>query len=264
MEAQMITGLKPGEVNRYVFLCGEPERVPKIAEKLSGASKVAQKREFTVYSAKLGDTPVSVASTGIGGPSTAILMEELSNLGAQTFIRIGTSGAIADGLEKGDFVIATGAVRADGTSKSYAWVEYPALAHYEAVSALVYNAIQAKARFDVGVCLSVDGFYSENKVLKDGKIAPMSQSGYMPSFMENRLSDAKKMRVKNIEMENGTIFTLASLLGLRAGAICTISDVVPWHHTEKVIDFEQNMSSCISIGIEAMKTLISWDRTRQK
>jgi uridine phosphorylase len=204
-----------------------------------------------------------VASTGIGGPSTAVLIEELSNLGARTFIRIGTCGGIADGLEKGDFVIATGAVRLDGTSRSYAWREYPAVASHEVVLALTDSATRHKARFDVGICLSVDGFYSENKVLKDGKVAPMSQNGYMPSFMVDRLADAKMMNVKNIEMENGTIFTLSNLFGLRAGAICTVSDVVPWHPTEKVIDFEQNMADCIRTGVDGMRTLISWDTQKK-
>ena len=262
MAAQLITGLVAEEVNRYVFLCGEPERVPKIASQLSDSRKVLQHREYSVYEGGLDGTPISVASTGIGGPSAAILVEEMANLGAQTFIRIGTSGGIAEGLSKGTFVVATGAVRMDGTSKSYVWPEFPALANHEVVMALVDSATRRKARFDVGVCLSVDGFYSENKVLKDGKIAPMSQSGYMPSFMVNRLADAKQMGVKNMEMENGTIFTLCSLLGIRAGAICTVSDVVPWHPTETTIDSEQNMSDCISIGLDAMRTLISWDKKR--
>jgi len=263
MNKQIITGLEPGEVARYVFLCGEPERVPKIASALSGAKKIRQAREYTVYGGSLDGTEVTVASTGIGGPSAAILLEELSNLGADTFIRIGTSGGIADGLEKGDFVVATGAVRADGTSRSYAWPEYPAVAHHEMVTALIDSAVKHKARFDVGICFSVDGFYSENKVLKDGKIAPMSESGYMISSMVDRLADAKRMGAKNIEMENGTIFTLCSLLGLRAGSICTVSDVVPWHPTEGVIDFEQNMTDCIAVGIEAMKTLMSWDSRKK-
>jgi len=260
---QIITGLDTGDVARYVFLCGEPERVPKIASLLSGSKKVLQYREYTVYAGTLDKTPVTVASTGIGGPSTAILLEEMTSLGADTFMRIGTSGGIADGLEKGDFVISSGAVRADGTSRSYAWREFPAVANHEVVMALVDSARRAKARFDVGICLSVDGFYSENKMLKDGKVAPMSQTGYMPSFMANRLADAKQMGVKNIEMENATIFTLCSLFGLRAGAICTISDVVPWHPTEKVIDFERNMVDCIKVGIEGMRTLISWDARKK-
>jgi uridine phosphorylase len=263
MGNQLITGLDSGDVGKYVFLCGEPERVPRIADNFSGAKEVIRKREYWVYNGKLDGTKVTAASTGIGGPSTAILIEELSNIGAKTFIRIGTSGGIAEGLEKGDFVIATGAIRADGTSKSYAWPEYPASANHEVVLALIDAAIRRKARFDAGVCFSVDGFYSENKVLSGGKIAPMSQSGYMPSFMVDRISDVKKMGVKNIEMENGTIFTLCSLYGLRAGAICSISDVVPWHPTEKVIDFEENMTDCIKVGVDAMKTLISWDAKKK-
>ncbi len=262
MSKQLITGLGPGDVEKYVFLCGEPERVPKISSSLEGVEEVRKVREYTVHRGKLVDTPVTVASTGIGGPSTAILLEELSNLGAHTFIRIGTSGGIADGLEKGDFVIATGAIRADGTSRSYAWPEYPALACPEVVMALVDSANATGARFDVGVGLSVDGFYSENKVLVDGKVAPMSQSGYMPSFMVDRLADAKRMGAKNIEMENGTLFTLCSLFGLRAGAICTVSDVVPWHPTEKILDFEQNMADCIAVGVAAMTRLVEWDKAK--
>jgi len=260
---QLITGLDTGDVEKYVILSGEPERIPKIASHLSNPKKIAQYREYTVYSGKLEETLVTVASTGIGGPSTAILIEELANLGAHTFLRIGTSGGIADGLEKGDFVIATGAVKLDGTTRSYTWAEYPALANHEVTLALVESARKRNAKFDVGICLSVDGFYSENKVLKDEELAPMSQTGYMPSFMVNRLSDAKKMGVKNIEMENGTIFTLSSLFGLRAGAICSVSDVVPWHPTEKVIDFEENVTECIKIGVGAMRTLIGWDRNKK-
>ena len=262
MSKQLITGLDNGQVAKYVFLCGEPERVPKIASMLSDSKKIAQKREFWIYSGSLEGVPVTVASTGIGGPSTAILIEELANLGADTFIRVGTSGGIADGLEKGDFVITTGAIRADGTSRSYAWPEYPALANHEVVLALVSAAKKAKARFEVGICFSVDGFYSENKVLKDGKLAPMSQSGYMPSFTVDRLADVKKMGVKNIEMENGTIFTLCSLFGLRAGAVCAVSDVVPWHPTEKIIDAEKSMADCIAVGIDGMRTLIRWDKQK--
>ncbi len=260
MSKQLITGLDDGDVAGYVFLCGEPERVPKVASKLKDPKKVRQVREYTVYEGTLDGTRTTVASTGIGGPSTAILLEELSNLGAHTFIRIGTSGGIADGLEKGDFVIASGAVRADGTSRSYTWPEFPALADHEVVTALVDSATRSGHKFEVGVCFSVDGFYSENKVLKDGKIAPMSQSAYMPSFMVDRLADVKAMGVKNIEMENGTIFTLSTLMGLRAGAICTVSDVVPWHPTEKMLDFEENMLDCIDVGVEGMRTLMSWDK----
>ena len=263
MAKQLVTGLDTGDAEKYAILCGEPERVPKIASMLSGQRKVLQYREYTVFRGDLDGTPVSVASTGIGGPSTAILIEEMANLGTHTFIRIGTSGGIADGLRKGDFVIATAAVRRDGTTRSYVWREYPACASHEAVLALIDAATKLKLRFDAGVCLSVDGFYSENKVLKDGRIAPMSQSGYMISSMVERLADAKKMGVKNIEMENSTIFTLCSLFGLRAGAVCSISDVTPWHPTEGVVDFDQNMTDCIKIGVEGLRTLIAWDKKKK-
>lgn len=263
MAEQFITGLDTGDVAKYVFLCGEPERVPRIAEGFSNAKEVVRHREYWIYNGKLDGIPVTAASTGIGGPSTAILVEELANIGASTFIRIGSSGGIADGLEKGDFIIATGAIRADGTSRSYAWPEYPAVANHEVVLALIAGARKLKARFDAGICFSVDGFYSENKVIVDGKLSPMSQSGYMPSFMVQRLADVKQMGVKNIEMENGTIFTLCSLFGLRAGAICTVSDVTPWHPTEKVVDFEQNMSDCIKVGLEGMRILMAWDAEKK-
>jgi len=264
MQKQLITGLEPGEISEYVFLCGEPERVPKISAMLSGSRKVRQVREYTIHGGRLDGKDVTVASTGIGGPSTAIIVEEMANLGARTFIRIGSSGGIADGLEKGDFVISTGAIRADGTSRSYAWPEYPALASHEVVLALIGGAHKLNAKFAAGVCFSVDGFYSENKVFKDGRLTPMSQNGYMPSFMVDRLADVKKMGVKNIEMENGTIFTMCSLMGLRAGAICTVSDVVPWRPTEKVVDFEKSMSDCIGVGIEGMRILMSMDSKRKQ
>lgn len=259
MREQLITGLKPGQVADYVLLCGEPERVPRISSVLTDVEETCRVREYTVHKGNLNGTPVTVASTGIGGPSTAILLEELANLGAHTFIRIGTSGGIAEGLQKGDFVIATGAVRADGTSRSYVWPEYPAFADYEVIAALVDSATRADKRFQVGIGLSVDGFYSENKIMTESKVSPMSQSGYMPSFMVNRLADAKMMNVKNIEMENGTLFTICSLFGLRAGAICTVSDVVPWHPTDTALDFDQNVMDCIAIGVDALGTLISWD-----
>ena len=263
MPKQMITGLDKGDVGRYVLLCGEPERVPKIAGMLKEPREKKLVREYLIYEGKLGGERVTVASTGIGGPSTAILIEELANLGAHTFIRIGTSGGIADGLGKGDLVISTGAIRADGTSRSYAWQSFPATAHHQAILALMKAAVARKAKFELGVTFSVDGFYSENKVLgKNDEIISMSHDGYQLKDRMSRLADAKAMGAKNIEMENATIFTLGNLFGLRTGAICVVSDVVPWHPTDKIIDFEENMSKCIRIGVDAMAILIRWDKSK--
>jgi len=260
---QLVTGLNTGDVEKYALLCGEPERVPKIASMLAGSKKVLQYREYTVFRGDLEGTPVSVASTGIGGPSTAILIEEMANLGARTFIRIGTSGGIADGLGKGDLVISTAAIKADGTSRSYAWQTFPASAHHEAVLALIKAAKARRAKFDVGITFSVDGFYPENKVLggKD-EVVSMCHDGYQLRDRLSRLADVKAMGAKNIEMENSTLFTLGNLFDLRTGAICIVSDVVPWRPTDRKIDFERNMSQCMRIGVDALGILIRWDRSK--
>ena len=263
MPKQMITGLDKGDVAEYVLLCGEPERVPKIAGMLREPREKKRVREYLVYEGKLGGERVTIASTGIGGPSTAILIEEMANLGARTFIRIGTSGGIADGLGKGDLVISTAAIKADGTSRSYAWQTFPASAHHEAVLALIKAAKARRAKFDVGITFSVDGFYPENKVLggKD-EVVSMCHDGYQLRDRLSRLADVKAMGAKNIEMENSTLFTLGNLFDLRTGAICIVSDVVPWRPTDRKIDFERNMSQCMRIGVDALGILIRWDRSK--
>ena len=118
----------PGEVGKYVILPGDPKRCKKIAEHLDDAKLVADSREFVTYTGTLNGVKVSVTSTGIGGPSAAIALEELVKAGADTFIRVGTSGGIDLSVKSGDLVIATGAVRMEGTSKEYAPIEYPAVA----------------------------------------------------------------------------------------------------------------------------------------
>ncbi len=262
MAKQIITGLDYGDVAEYFFLCGEPERVPRIASALDNPHKVLQLREYTISSGELENTRVSVASTGAGGPSTAVLLEEITNIGAHTFIRIGTSGGIGEGIEKGDLVISTGAIRVDGTSRSYAWPEFPALAHHEIVLALIEAASRKGSDFEVGITYSVDGFYSEGKILKEGKLVSMSHNSYMLEEAPQRLINAKRMGALNVEMEAGTLFTMANLFKLRAGMICTVSDVSPWHPTDMTYDPTKGMDICIEIGIEAMKLVIARDKEK--
>jgi len=265
MPKQLITGLDSNEVSKYVLLCGEPERVHKIASTLKNSREIRRVREYAISEGILDGKKVTVASTGIGGPSTAILIEELANLGAHTIIRIGTSGGIADDSEKGDFVICTAAIRAEGTTKSYVWPEYPATANHQVILALIKSAKARRAKFSVGITYSVDGFYSENKILgKKGELISMSNGGYFLKENESKLRDVKMAGAKNIEMENATIFTLGNLFRLRTGAICIVSDVVPWHPTDRTIDFEQNMTKCIQIGVDALRTLIKWDKQQGK
>ncbi|MCF0246684.1 MAG: nucleoside phosphorylase, partial [Ileibacterium sp.] len=125
--------LKKGDVGRYVFLPGDPKRVKHIASYLDNAVKVADSREYETWTGELNGEKVSVTSTGIGGPSASIAMEELANLGADTFIRIGTCGGMQPEIVGGDLIIATGAIRNEGTSREYAPIEFPAVADFEVV-----------------------------------------------------------------------------------------------------------------------------------
>lgn len=260
MPAQLITGLEDKDGARYALICGDPERVPKIASRLSSPSEVRRTREFNIMSGRLEGEKVIAASTGIGGPSAAILVEELANLGTDTFVRIGTSGGIASGLAKGDLVITTAAFRKDGTSNSYAPRGFPAAAHHEVIGALVGSAGSRKCNFQVGVTLSVDGFYSENRVVEKGVLGSMSHRGFMLPSRRDDLIDAKQLGVKNIEMELGTVLTLTTLWGLRAGGICLVSDVAPWHPTEVLIDPEKGMDICIDVAVDALRSIIDSDR----
>ena len=144
----------PGEVGRYVILPGDPKRCEKIARHFDDAKLIADNREFTTYTGTLDGVKVSVTSTGIGGPSAAIAMEELKRCGADTFIRVGTCGGMALDVKGGDLVIATGAIRAEGTSREYAPIEFPAVADFDVVCALT----EAGQALPHG-CRSVQGFF---------------------------------------------------------------------------------------------------------
>ena len=154
--------LEEGDVGRYVILTGDPKRCQKIAEHFEDALPVADSREFTTYTGYLEGEKVSVTSTGIGGPSAAIALEELANVGADTFIRVGTSGGMQLEVKSGDLVIATGAVRMEGTSKEYAPVEFPAVSDFHITNALVEAAENLKFPYHVGVVECKDSFYGQH------------------------------------------------------------------------------------------------------
>ena len=152
-----------GEVGRYVILPGDPGRCEKIAQYLDHPVKIAENREFVTYTGELCGEKVSVTSTGIGGPSAAIAMEELYRCGADTFVRIGTCGGIQPEVKSGDVVIATGAVRMEGTSKEYAPIEYPAVADLHVINALADAAEDMGADYHTGVVQSKDAFYGQHE-----------------------------------------------------------------------------------------------------
>lgn len=259
--AQIITGLGEGDVAPYVFLPGDPARVPKISAQWDYHEEVIRVREYVVHTGEMNGVPVTAASTGIGAPSTAIIVEELANIGAHTFIRVGNSGAIADHVELGDYVISTAAVRDEGTSKTYVAPEYPAVASYEVVQALVEAAREKKARFHTGIVVSVDGFYSRNKVYgPDKSLLTMAHGGYEQSWMNQYARDWKRARVLNVEMESGVLMTLANLFGLRAGTICTVSDRTPWSSPgQDALSLDTNIKGAIEIANAAMVALARRD-----
>lgn len=179
--------IKNGDVGRYVILPGDPGRVPKIAEYLDGAKQIAQNREYNIYTGYLNGTAVSVCSTGIGGPSAAIAVEELIDSGADTFIRVGTSGGINLLVFGGDLIIAEAAIRAEGTSYEYMPQGYPALADFEVTSALVDAARELSTTelghgWHVGVVHSKDSFYGE--VNPDGSGVPDSLKSRWESYLK--------------------------------------------------------------------------------
>lgn len=254
-DAQPITGCRPGDVTEHVFLCGDPGRVDRIAEGWSGAREVCNVREYRIIRGEDGGLPVTVASTGIGAPSTAVLLEELAKLGSHTFIRVGSSGGLDPELQLGELAITSASVRDDGTTPAYVIPEYPAAAHHRVVAALEDAAVALGAPHHVGITWSFDAFYARNATeTPDGGMASMSYRGYWPSHMEARIRDMQAAGVMNCEMESGVLLTLAGLFGLRAGSLCIVSDRTPWQGPA-AIDFEANMASCVEVAHTAMRSL---------
>ena len=253
---QPITGLRSGQVGENVFLCGDPARVPRIAKGWSNVREVLNLREYRVAVGERDGVRLAAASTGIGAPSTAILVEELAKIGVRRMIRVGNSGGLQPVLGLGDLVITTGAVRDDGTSRSYVLPEYPAVADHAVVSALVAAARARGLRHAVGVTWSLDAFYARNAVLDaDGQIAPMSFEGYRAPELAERIVQMRAARVQNCEMESGILLTLAGLFGLQAGCICVVSDRAPWPGPAE-LDIDKNMDACIAVAADAMLALV--------
>jgi len=253
---QPITGLRQGELGENVFLCGDPARVKRISAGWESAREVVNLREYRIVTGEHEGVRLAAASTGIGAPGSAILIEELAKTGVRNLIRIGNSGGLAPDLELGDLVISTGSVRDDGTSPSYVAREYPAVAHFEVVSALVQSARAKGVHATPGLTWSLDGFYARNAILgAAGEIESMSFEGYRPPGLAERIEQMRAARVLNCEMESGVLFTLAGLFGLRAGCICVVSDRTPWAGPTE-IEIDNNMDACIAVAVQAMLQLV--------
>lgn len=192
---------------------GDPGRVERIANAIGPDNKpLASEREFTSRLAHLGDKPIVVCSTGVGGPSTSIAVEELAQLGVTTFIRVGTTGAIQPDIEVGDLIITTGAVRLDGASYHFAPAEYPAVANFDCTRALVDAAANTGARFHVGITASSDTFYP-------GQERYDTVAGEVAARFRGSLAEWQRLGVLNYEMESATLFTMCAANGWRASCI---------------------------------------------
>jgi uridine phosphorylase len=252
-----------GDVARYVLLPGDPARVKVIASLWDESKKIAENRQYITYTGKVGGVEISTTSTGIGGPSAAIAIEELARCGADTFIRVGTCGGYRAEHKIGDIAIATGAVRWEGTSREYVPIEYPALSTPEIVMALVEAAERIGVDYHVGITKTSDSFY-----------AGMAFGGYKQSWMKDIDKDFANANVISAEMEASTLLTLASLFGLRAGCVCSIIDVLPAMNKsgmgtdelpiEEVFqprpEFIRKSCEC---AVRAVQILDRWDRDKE-
>lgn len=242
-----------GDVGRYVILPGDPGRCEKIASYFDNPVKVSENREYVTYTGTLLGEKVSVTSTGIGGPSASIALEELTAIGADTFVRVGTCGGIHLKVKSDDVVIATGAVRMEGTSREYAPIEYPAVPDYEVVQALVEGARRLNKPWHTGVVQCKDSFYGQHS------------PGRMPVSYEllNKWEAWKRLGVKASEMESAALFVAADALGVRCGSCFH----VVWNQERKLAGIEDpdshDTTAAVEVGVEALKVLIEEDRKKR-
>lgn len=243
-----------GEVGRYVILPGDPKRCEKIAKYFDNAVLVADSREYITYTGYLDGVKVSVTSTGIGGPSASIAMEELVNAGADTFVRIGTCGGMQLNVKSGDVVIANGAIRMEGTSKEYAPIEFPAVADIQVINALMQSAEELKTSYHVGVVQCKDSFYGQHSPER------------MPVSYEliNKWEAWKRLGCLASEMESAALFVVASHLHVRAGSCFLV--LANQEREKEGLDnpVVHDTDMAIRVAVGAIRNLIEADKKAGK
>ena len=251
LEKQYHIQCSEGDVGRYVILAGDPGRIESIAALFDDARQVAYNREFNVWTGYLEGEKATACSTGIGGPSAAIAMEELHALGADTFIRTGTCGGIDIDVRSGDIVVATGAIRYEHTSQEYAPIEFPAVSDLDIALALREASLALGNRTHAGVVQCKDSFYGQHS---PGRM-PVSYE------LEQKWEAWKRLGVKASEMESAALFVVASALGARCGACFH----VVWNQEREKAGLDQDMSEdtsmAVKVAVEAMRSVIRRDRT---
>ncbi len=244
--------IRPGDVGRYVILPGDPKRCAKIAKHFDDAKLVADSREYVTYTGYLDGEKVSVTSTGIGGPSASIALEELVLCGADTFIRVGTCGGIDLDVMGGDIVVATGAIRNEGTSREYAPIEFPAVADLEVANALVQTCKDMGLRYHAGVVQCKDAFYGQHEPER------------MPVSYEllNKWEAWKRMGCKASEMESAALFIAASHLRVRCGSNFLVIGNQERNALGMDNPIAHDTEMAIKVTVEALRKLIKEDKEK--
>lgn len=246
--------IRTGDVGRYVILPGDPKRCKKIAKYFDDAHLVADSREFVTYTGYLDGEKVSVTSTGIGGPSAAIAIEELVLCKADTFIRVGTCGGMELDVKGGDIVVATGAIRMEGTSREYAPIEYPAVPDFDVTNALVKACRNLGFSYHTGVVQSKDSFYGQH------------EPGRMPVSYEllNKWEAWKRMGCKASEMESAALFIAAGHLRVRCGSAFLVVGNQERNALGMDNPIVHDTQSAILAAVEALRILIRQDKMKSE
>ncbi|WFR55569.1 uridine phosphorylase [Anaerocolumna sp. AGMB13025] len=246
--------LKPGDVGKYVILPGDPKRCEKIAKHFEDAKLMADSREFVTYTGYLNGVKVSVTSTGIGGPSASIAMEELVRCGADTFIRVGTCGGMQEEVLGGDLVIANGAIRMEGTSKEYAPMEFPAVPDIHVLNALIKAAEEDGEAYHVGVVQCKDAFYGQH----EPETKPVSYE------LTDKWQAWLRLGCLASEMESAALFVVGSYLRVRVGSVFLV--VANQEREKKGLSNTQvhDTEAAIKVSVNAIRNLIQEDSKRSK
>ena len=243
-----------GDVGKYVILPGDPGRCEAIARHFDNPVHIGMNREYNIWTGTLLGEKVSVCSTGIGGPSAAIAMEELVKIGADTFLRTGTCGGIHLDVKPGDIVVATGAVRYEHTSLEYAPIEYPAVADFELTAALKQASEALGFDTHTGIVQCKDSFY--------GQHSPEASPVYYE--LQHKWESWKRLGVKASEMESAALFVVANALHVRCGSCFHVI----WNQEREkaglFMPMSEDTSGVIRVTIEALKALITTDRAKKK
>ncbi len=250
---QFHLNIKHGDVGKYCILTGDPGRCESIASQLDKPYHVSYNREYNIWNGFLDGTLITVCSTGIGGPSTAIAVEELAACGVTAFIRVGTCGGISTNVCAGELVIASGAVRQDGTSHEYVPPEFPAVSDTSLLLALCEAAKERKQSFHTGVVQSKDSFYGQHSPERMPTSCALNQ----------KWQAWKRLGVLASEMESSTLFTVGASLGVRCGAVF----MCIWNQERYAAGLETDGDECmdtlpaIKVAIEAMRKIIARELT---